>query len=409
MWALTGAFAPIFVRACTLHLPLMDEWLLVEPALDGWDFGWLSAPHYGHRIPIPKLALVSLYELGGLVAIRLASGLAPWLASAALIVASRRARGRAHVSDAVLPLLLAGPPLAFSALHGFDLHFGLDVLFTSLALLALVTHARRPSGARLMLAVLLLGLAIGEGVDGAIAASGLACALPFVDRRRARGIGLACALGALALASIPSAELHARTSPLAAQLGTFADLLAMPFTPMGALHGRLLALAFGLVVALALASTRRLPRRHRPAAWVAGLSTLGAVAVLGAIAHVYAEAEPTPPRRYASLVARAFAFAHIFLSTLSRGRGARLPRLAPRRLAPTAGVALLAACLVAAPAHLSKSHELCAWVTRLDRDTAIAIRSGWTPEEITEQFGDELHPHDPELVRRALGRWLATR
>jgi hypothetical protein len=42
----------------------------------------------------------------------------------------------------------------------------------------------------------------------------------------------------------------------------------------------------------------------------------------------------------------------------------------------------------------------------VQRDVAIAARSGWTPVEIAEHYGEDLHPYDRAVLMRGLSLWI---
>jgi hypothetical protein len=69
-WAVWGAMllaALAFVWKFGSNVPYWDEWQMV-PRLTGEqpvDAGWLWASHSGHRIPFPKLLLVTAYKVTG--------------------------------------------------------------------------------------------------------------------------------------------------------------------------------------------------------------------------------------------------------------------------------------------------------------------------------------------------------
>lgn len=382
-WAALGAYLGAFTETHHLALPLLDENLVALESARGWDLGWLLAPHHGHRVPLPKLALVGLYELGGPRAMRHASWAAPWLGAAVALDLARRLRGRPAWIDVAFPLMLGGAALAFSAVHAFDLHFGLQAL---LALAAAWCLGAGRSG----LAFAACAACLLCGVNGLCL--GLALGAVFVlGPARREGLAAAAVLGVAApfLFSAAPADARLPTDPSHA-LRSLAGLAASPLSA----DVEPWALAGAAAFAIAFAVTVMRPdggRGGAPAVAWAGLA--GGLLLWLAIAV----GRPPPVAhlvalRYRPLVAQAYVFALLVLAARQRNApGARVP------------AALLALSLAAAtPHHLAQASELGAAMDRLQRDTRVAIDSGWTPEELATHYGDDLYPCDRGTLVRAL-------
>src|SRR5438874_2145914 len=104
LWALLLASALAFVALFGTDLPYWDDWNMI-PAVVGRQpisLGWLWALHNEHRIPLPKLLYLGLaWAAGGdLRAGMIFNVLVLGAASALLLAAVRRARGRTVLADA---------------------------------------------------------------------------------------------------------------------------------------------------------------------------------------------------------------------------------------------------------------------------------------------------------------------
>src|SRR5215469_2144611 len=109
-WAALTLVAFGYVAVFGVDVPYYDEWdhISIASGSRPVTLQWLWTPHNGHRIPLPKLILVTLYAISGT---DFRSGMffdvaALSVASAALMWASRRLRGWTSILDIGLPLLL---------------------------------------------------------------------------------------------------------------------------------------------------------------------------------------------------------------------------------------------------------------------------------------------------------------
>ena len=123
--------------------PYTDDWVLL-PVLTGEEpvtLGWLWAPHVGHRIFLPKLIFLALYNslvgydfrAGVLVNISLLSACA-----FVLMLAARRVRGWTSYSDAFFPLALVNS--GGGLLSNFNLQFVGATVIASMILWVIVRH-----------------------------------------------------------------------------------------------------------------------------------------------------------------------------------------------------------------------------------------------------------------------------
>lgn len=379
VWVSCGAWSAWFGWAHSLSLPLLDE---VHVPLTG--IGDLLAPHYGHRVPLPKAALGVLFHLGGLGAMRLASWLCAWAGAAVAIRLATRLRGRAAWVDAAFPLLLSGPAYALSIVHAYDLCFTLPALLALMAA-CLLTHRREGWAAVCVVACL------GCGVNGIALAVSLAACWPLRgDWRR----GAVFALGTLAFgaALLVGAEgVDYPDNPLSDQLYTAARLAL-------AVLDRVLSrwvwsappvLVFWLGAIAILARRRSVHRAALPlfAGLVGSLATWAAIAATRTLAP---DEDAWVPARYQVLVALPYVFALLLLAR-RRARRATLP-----------AALLTLALLVALPAALWHAGRIGGWVDHLEAETRIARASLWTPREIAEHYGEQLFPYDRDVLIRSL-------
>lgn len=190
--------------------PWSDEWALIPPAIGAqplsWE--WLWAQHVDHRLPIQKLFQVLLLK-ASVVDFRIlvfANAVLAYLATTALLASIRSYRGRSHLGDALVPLILLNP--GFMPFEwGFQFQFLSSVVLT-LCILALLLRdtADGGSSATALGATCALLLAFC-GLNGAIFATVLSAGLlarvrsvtPLGDGPGGRGAALLLALPLLAV------------------------------------------------------------------------------------------------------------------------------------------------------------------------------------------------------------------
>ena len=150
-WAVWGTLVVIavyYLMTQVSNLPMAEDWLLV-PSLAGQEqqsFGaWLWEQNNEHRVPLPKLILLSILKITGgsfkaadLVNIALLAGI-----SAAMMIALWSARGRrARYSDAFFPVVFLNAGNWENLFWAWQMTFVLSVVFGCIPLIVLVT--RRP-------------------------------------------------------------------------------------------------------------------------------------------------------------------------------------------------------------------------------------------------------------------------
>lgn len=144
-WASTVIAALIFVGTYGGNLPFWDDWAVV-PVITGNQpitAAWLWELHNEHRMPLPKLLILALYECtgndfrSGMVFNVLALGV---LASC-LILTARHLRGRSRCSDAFFPVILLNLGLYEIFLINFTVNLTLSTILAGI-LLAIITRSR---------------------------------------------------------------------------------------------------------------------------------------------------------------------------------------------------------------------------------------------------------------------------
>jgi hypothetical protein len=111
-WLLSIAVCVGFISRYGLSTPYWDDWNLVPYAAGRVPISlqWLWSFQQDHRIPLPKLAFVSLYRIGQADVRVIMLGNVAILAAAALLalLVLRRRGGGLRLTDAVIPLTLVG-------------------------------------------------------------------------------------------------------------------------------------------------------------------------------------------------------------------------------------------------------------------------------------------------------------
>src|ERR1700683_3924787 len=110
VWAVMASSALWFVWKYADNVPGPDEWSMVPVATGHtpmtWE--WLWSPWLGHRIPLPRLTLLTLYKLSGMD-FRAAQYLQVVVLAAVsllLMQTAKHLRGRPSWSDITFPLIL---------------------------------------------------------------------------------------------------------------------------------------------------------------------------------------------------------------------------------------------------------------------------------------------------------------
>lgn len=146
LWAVLVAGWCVYLGVFAENLPHGDDWDLV-PYVTGeqdvtWD--WLWGLHGEHRLVLPKLALVALFQpfqdfrAGMVFNLAALAGLA-----AALLVAARMLRGWTDYPDAFLPLAVLNPGHFWTVLWNLQVVFALPTLLAGVVFLVLLRQGCR--------------------------------------------------------------------------------------------------------------------------------------------------------------------------------------------------------------------------------------------------------------------------
>jgi hypothetical protein len=173
VWAAFTLGAVGFVAFLGTNAPYADEWEFV-PALLGREppGPWLWRQHNEHRLPLPRLIYLALFELthdfraGMLLQVVMLSALALYLMRLA-----DRLRGRPHWADVFFPVSLLHIGHWENFVMGYQICFALfAVLATGLVVVALqaTRENRFRSGVAAGVLVLLLALTGGSGLTAAV-------------------------------------------------------------------------------------------------------------------------------------------------------------------------------------------------------------------------------------------------
>lgn len=221
VWAALVVAAVGYVIHFGSNVPYWDDWNMVDVITGAQPvtLQWLWSPYGGHRVPLPRLVLLTLYKLSGAdfragmyfnVAVLAA-------AAAALIWASARMRGgRVSVTDAVFPLLLLHWGHFENLLWSWQVGFGLAVALTCAALAVIAAYGLAPvPKAGVVLAALGIVMLPMSDVPGMVYAPALACwvvttgMVAYRDHRR----GYAAVLWAAATLAVTLVILYFRNYP----------------------------------------------------------------------------------------------------------------------------------------------------------------------------------------------------
>jgi hypothetical protein len=170
-WAGMLASAVTYVGLYGSREPYMDDWGVV-PALTGTQpitLSWLWSQHNEHRLPLPRLLLVGLLQLGRLdFRVPMIFGvLARGTLASALIRLATRLRGRTAWTDIVFPLLLLHWGHSDNFLWAWQTQFTASTVLAGIALLLIATGGLEKSLARILaldLCLVALVLCGGNGL-----------------------------------------------------------------------------------------------------------------------------------------------------------------------------------------------------------------------------------------------------
>lgn len=265
-WLSATVVAVVCVHRFAQRFPFADDWYMCVPVLNGRQpltLAWLWSQHNEHRIFIPRLAFVALgrHDGGDFRAPVLLNVAAIAAIAGAFLVAARRRRGRASLSDCFFVCALLHV-LQSSFMWGAQFQFVSSTLFFSLILFVVLFCARLTAGALAVIALATLALPLCGG-NGLTLVPPIAVCLIVLGLRRLRSrefptaaIALGGGIGSLALAGFYFVGWHSIAHPwgkptLRAAAGVTVHMLAAGLGPDFARFWPL----GGIIVTVSLAAT----------------------------------------------------------------------------------------------------------------------------------------------------------
>jgi hypothetical protein len=178
VWAVTSIALLVYVIRFSYNLPYYDDWNLV-PLLDGslkLDAEWLWYQHNAHRIPFPKLVLVSLLSVTGwdFRSGMFLNALALIFVSALLLRTSAHIRGFAAYTDLFFPVFLLHWGNFDYLLWNWQLNQTIPVIIVLAILSVMLTRGLHPDTRALMFSSVGVVLLPLSGVNGLAYTPGLA-------------------------------------------------------------------------------------------------------------------------------------------------------------------------------------------------------------------------------------------
>jgi hypothetical protein len=243
-WALLALGVLLYIAGHAHNVPYYDEWVMV-PGEQPVDAGWLWQAHNDHRIPLPKLVLLTLYHLSGWdfrVGMYANALLLAGLAGAGISVAANR-RGRWSYADAFLPVMLLNWGHYQNLLWSWQVTQVIPAVIVLGLLLTIVRFGTKLTG----LVSICCGVAVAAlplcGVPGLAYVPGFALWLAEVGRQSWRAGSptgrrdalVAWALAAVAVVLIPIYFIDLKTS-----------VSQQPFQPLRSLKAMMAFVAHGL-------------------------------------------------------------------------------------------------------------------------------------------------------------------
>jgi hypothetical protein len=152
------------------NVPSWDEWDIV-PTMTGVQpvtLEWLWSQHNEHRIPVPRLVMLSLFRAFGndFRVLMVFNVLAMAASALGMIFVVRRLRGRTTFADAFFPILLLNFSHGVNFIWGWEVEFAVSTLLAMGALIAIAMSDRWPTMVALTAVWLLLVLLVGTGAHG---------------------------------------------------------------------------------------------------------------------------------------------------------------------------------------------------------------------------------------------------
>jgi hypothetical protein len=204
-WFLCAVAALWFIIEFSRNVPWYDEYWMTSVLTHQQPvtLSWLWSQNHEHRIPVPRLILLGLAELSDtdFRAGTVFSWLVMTIASAQLLIAARRLRGRYCWTDVFFPLALLHWGNSENLLWGFQVAFSLSTwLMITLLILIIQCRGRLSLGQALAAGACLLLLSLC-GAQGMVAVVLLSFWLAYTELRDARlnGWRLLSRIGRLAL------------------------------------------------------------------------------------------------------------------------------------------------------------------------------------------------------------------
>ena len=146
-WAIMFAAAIWFVAHQGTNVPYFDDWEVVPHLTGDWRVSaeWIWSQHNEHRVPLPRLILLTLY---GLTRADFRAGMyfnvvALAALAFAMIAVARRVRGRTSWTDAFFPVVLLHFGHQENILWSWQVAFVTSVVLAAIALLVIVHSGSR--------------------------------------------------------------------------------------------------------------------------------------------------------------------------------------------------------------------------------------------------------------------------
>jgi hypothetical protein len=148
-WVIMTALALMFVARYGPNLPVADDFDVIDVAAGGRPFNlqWLWSLHNEHRVPLPRMVLLSLYRLSEVdfrVGMFFSVAALAALAAASIVIAARRGGG-CRTYDVLFPLLVLNPSHAANVLWSWQVVFVLSAVIAGVVILLVVSRAGWPS------------------------------------------------------------------------------------------------------------------------------------------------------------------------------------------------------------------------------------------------------------------------
>ena len=389
VWATCLVLAVAYVAAFRANVPMRHDFDVVPYLVGHWpaDLEWYWRFENEHRVPLQKLTIMMLSRSSDLDfrSDKLFQIASLGAASAAILLAARRLRGRSAPVDAIVPLALLSATTSAASLDAFAHVVPVALVCVSFALsIRLAKEASWVASIAFAACVLLLPLSGSSGVlfvPGLVAPSlHVAWARMRRGGSRARGeLGFLLALGVASAVlvasyfrSFPTRDLPRTALDVASNVVAFSSLSVGRAEAIWTILGALVALA-SIVTASVLVRAAMRRDEDGPLAVLLLAQLLSCFVLASVIAWGRAAFGPT-----AALAHRFAPLAALLLCSLHLGAIA----VRPRRLSSALQLAL--ALLVAAAFvpdlryGLSTGAQFREWAASVERD----LRAGLPPGDV---------------------------